>query len=221
MKTYHYDEQTKEYTHSEEAFLDPLESKKEGSPVYLLPANGTFVAPTPQDGYASVWNGKAWDNIEDNRGKKYWLSTDSYGTEARTMTELGAMPNGATFTAPLKSLKEAQEYAVYLLKQARDNAETQPIEVDGNTYDYDDKARERMRIARQALDDGLTDTLQWTLADNTVTTVNLDTFIHINNQAALRSSQLHSAYNERKARILSATDTQTLDAILREEGICL
>lgn len=221
MLTYHYDEETKEYTHSEEAFLDPLESKKEGSPVYLLPANATFAAPTPQDGYASIWNGEAWDNIEDNRGKKYWLSTDPYGTEARTMTELGALPNGAIFTAPLKSLKEAQEYAIYLLKQARDNAEVEPIEVDGNTYDYDDKARERMRIARQALDDGLTDTLRWTLADNTVADITLDTFIGINNQAALRSSQLHATYNERKARILDATDTQTLDAILREEGISL
>lgn len=221
MLTYHYDEETKEYTHSEEAFLDPLESKKEGSPVYLLPANATFAAPTPQDGYASIWNGESWDNIEDNRGKKYWLDTDTYGTPAHEMKDLGALPTGAVFTAPTKSLKEAQEDAILLLKQARDNAETEPIEYDGNTYDYDDKARERMRIARQALEDGLTDTLRWTLADNTVTTVNLDTFIHINNQAALRSSQLHTTYNERKSRILDATDTQTIDTILDEEGISL
>lgn len=221
MLTYYYDEHTKEYTHSEEAFLDPLESKKEGSPVYLLPANATFVAPTPQDGYASVWNGEAWDNIEDNRGKKYWLSTDPYGTPAREMTKLGALPDGVLFTAPIKTLSEAQEDAILLLKQARDTAEVEPIEVGGNTYDYDDKARERMRIARQALEDGLTDTLRWTLADNTVADIKLDTFIDINNQAALRSSQLHATYNERKARILDATDTQTIDAILREEGIRL
>lgn len=221
MKTYHYDEHTKEYTHSEEAFLDPLESKKEGSPVYLLPANATFVAPTPQDGHASVWNGEAWDNIEDNRGKKYWLSTDPYGTPAREMTKLGTLPDGAIFTAPIKTLSEAQEDAILLLKQARDTAEVEPIKVGGNTYDYDDKARERMRIARQALEDGLTDTLRWTLADNTVADIKLDTFIDINNQAALRSSQLHATYNERKARILDATDTQTIDAILREEGIRL
>lgn len=212
MKTYHYDEHTKEYTHSEEAFLDPLESKKEGSPVYLLPANATFVAPTPQDGYASVWNGEAWDNIEDNRGKKYWLSTDPYGTPAREMTKLGALPDGAIFTAPIKTLSEAQEDAILLLKQARDTAEVEPIEVGGNTYDYDDKARERINAAIVALD-GTNQTLSWTTADNKEAIVDAEDLKNIVRAAAVRSNILHTKYREKKEEVKDAKTVKEVEKI--------
>lgn len=212
MKTYHYDEHTKEYTHSEKAFLDPLESKKEGSPVYLLPANATFVAPTPQDGYASVWNGEAWDNIEDNRGKKYWLSTDPYGTPAREMTKLGALPDGVLFTAPIKTLSEAQEDAIYLLKQARDTAEVEPIEVGGNTYDYDDKARERINAAIVALD-GTNQTLSWTTADNKEAIVNADDLKNIVRAVAVRSNILHTKYREKKEEVKGAKTVTEVEKI--------
>lgn len=212
MLTYYYDEHTKEYTHSEEAFLDPLESKKEGSPVYLLPANATFVAPTPQDGYASVWNGEAWDNIEDNRGKKYWLSTDPYGTPAREMTKLGALPDGAIFTAPIKTLSEAQEDAIYLLKQARDTAEVEPIEVGGNTYDYDDKARERINAAIVALD-GTNQTLSWTTADNKEAIVDAEDLKNIVRAAAARSNILHTKYREKKEEVKDAKTVKEVEKI--------
>ena len=52
---YLYDEQTKEYKSEVNAQLDPLESEKAGQDIYLLPANATWLKPTPKDGYASVW----------------------------------------------------------------------------------------------------------------------------------------------------------------------
>lgn len=104
MNTYHYDEHTKEYLRTEKAFLDPLETKRQGKDVYLLPAGATFIEPIPKDGYAAVWNGEAWEHIEDNRGKEYWLDTDEYGTPARVMDTLGALPEGAVFTEPPKPL---------------------------------------------------------------------------------------------------------------------
>lgn len=111
---------------------------------------------------------------------------------------------------PSPSLEEVKEARVAALKESRDAEEVTPIEYEGNVYDYDDKARERMRIARQALEDGLTDTLKWTLADNTVTDVTIETFIGINNQAAVRSTQLHAKYNELKAKVEQA---QTVEAV--------
>ena len=57
MNTYHYDPTTKEYTHSETASLDPLETKRQRQDIYLLPANATFIEPIKKDGYTNVWNG--------------------------------------------------------------------------------------------------------------------------------------------------------------------
>ena len=41
MIFYTYDEKTKEYTGTQNAFIDPLETKKQGKNVYLVPVNAT------------------------------------------------------------------------------------------------------------------------------------------------------------------------------------
>lgn len=107
MNVYKYDEKTKEYISTEEALLDPLETEQQEKEVYLLPANATFTEPTEaQEGYVNVWNGEAWQEVEDNRGVEYWLPEDTYGAPAREMKELGTLPEGATTTAPEKTLDE-------------------------------------------------------------------------------------------------------------------
>ena len=107
MNVYKYDELTKEYIGYEEALLDPLETELKGENVYLLPANATFtVPPAKKEGFAIVWNGEAWQEVEDHRGTEYWLPGDAYGTPAREMKDLGAFPEGATTTAPEKTLDE-------------------------------------------------------------------------------------------------------------------
>lgn len=105
---YKYDEKTKEYLGTTETMIDPLESKKQGRTIYLLPANSTFTKPKEEapEGYVNVWNGIVWKLIEDNRGKEYWLPEDVYDTPARVMEDLGAFPNGAVFTAPEQSHEE-------------------------------------------------------------------------------------------------------------------
>lgn len=100
MLIYRYDRETKEYKGKEAAYLDPLESEKKGENVYLVPADATTVEPELKSGYAAIFDGFEWQNVEDNRGKKYWLKTDAYGMAARVMTELGAYPDGAVFVAP-------------------------------------------------------------------------------------------------------------------------
>lgn len=64
MISYEYDEQM-EYKGEKVCQLDPLESKKAGKEVYLLPANCTFEKPPQEkEGYKIVWNGKKWDYVE-------------------------------------------------------------------------------------------------------------------------------------------------------------
>lgn len=120
MQTYRYDVNTKEFLFSEEAFLDPIETKQHGKKIYLLPANSTFTTPLPnKEGYAVCWNGEAWEYIEDHRQKRdmsgvpiegtgtaYWMPNDTWYTPARYMKELGQLPVGALLERPKKSLEE-------------------------------------------------------------------------------------------------------------------
>lgn len=109
MNVYRYDDNG-EYIGTEEALLDPLETKQQGTNVYLLPANATFTAPSEvQEGYINVWNGKAWEQVEDNRGVEYWLPEDEYGAPAREMKELGALPECATLTPPEQTQTEKNQ----------------------------------------------------------------------------------------------------------------
>lgn len=101
MNTHKYNEKTKEYIGTEAAQLDPLETKKQGKNIYLLPANATFTVPQEAaEGFVNVWNGTVWKQVEDHRGTEYWLLGDTYGTPAHVMKELGALPEGATLTPP-------------------------------------------------------------------------------------------------------------------------
>lgn len=70
MLVYVYNEETKEFLYSEEAFLDPLESELKQENVYILPANATFEKPLDKvDGKAVVFDGSTWTLVDDNRGK--------------------------------------------------------------------------------------------------------------------------------------------------------
>lgn len=120
MLYYSYKEKTKEYAGTGTAQPDPLESKKQGRHVFLLPANATFAAPPAEkDGFEIVWNGTAWEYVEDNRGTEYWLAGDTWQTPAREMKELGKLPDGAVLARPKKPLsvlrdekKKEAEYAL-------------------------------------------------------------------------------------------------------------
>lgn len=126
MNVYKYNEKTKEYIRTEQAQLDPLETKKQQKNIYLLPANATFTKPPEaQEKFARVWNGEAWEQVEDNRGVEYWLPEDTYGSPAREMKELGALPEGATLTPPEQTQAEKnQEQANAAKAELRSLAET-------------------------------------------------------------------------------------------------
>ena len=97
------------FTQAEICSPDPLESELAGKAVWLLPANATFIAPPAAEaGKAAVWNGTAWELIEDNRGTKYWLPGDVWNSEPREMKDLGPLPEGAVTVQPEKSEKEKQ-----------------------------------------------------------------------------------------------------------------
>lgn len=104
MIFYGYDEKTKEYTGTQNGFIDPLETKKKGKNVYLVPANATDKKPLEtKENQAVIFNGTEWEIVADYRNKTYYL-----GTKPHEMKELGDLPNGATFepVEPEKTLDE-------------------------------------------------------------------------------------------------------------------
>ncbi len=220
MQVYKYDEKTKEYIGTEQALINPLESELQGKEVYLLPANATFEKPNLQDGFASIWNGK-WENIEDNRGKEYWLDTDTFSTPAKTMKDLGAFPPGAVFTAPAKTLEQLKADKINELKSIRDAEEVKPIAHNGNLFDFDDKARERINAAIIALDMQTAQTkavanIDWTTADNQDVKVTANDLRAIVAAVAVRSNALHVKYRKAKAQVEVAGSAEEVNAVCME-----
>ena len=217
MQVYKYDEQTKEYIDTEQALINPLESELQGKTIYLLPANATFETPNLQDGFASVWNGTQWENIEDNRGKEYWLDTDTFDTPAKTMKDLGAFPAGAVFTAPAKTLEQLKADKINELKSIRDAEEVKPIAHNGNLFDYDEKARDRINAAIVALEpQGEGATIDWTTADNQDVKVTVYDLRAIVAAVAVRSNALHIAYRKAKGKVEAATTAADVEDVTFE-----
>lgn len=211
---YKYDEKTKEYLGETEALLDPLETQLQQKEIYLLPANATFVAPTTQEGYVSVFKEDTWENLEDNRGKEYWLPEDKYGAPAREMKELGPLPEGAMLTAPERTLDEVKADKVQSLKAERDSKEVEPITYNGNSYDYDDKARERINAAIIALDvQGADASIDWTTADNADVRVTANDLRMVIASVAKRSNALHVAYRAAKDKVEQAATVAEVEAV--------
>lgn len=211
---YKYDTKTKEYLGKAEALLDPLETQLQQKEIYLLPADATFSAPTLQDGYVSVFKAGAWENIEDNRGKEYWMQSDVYGTPAHKMETLGALPADAMLTPPKKMLEQVKQEKIVELKAVRDSKEVEPIDYQGYSFDYDNKARERISVAIIALEvAGTSASLTWTTADNKDVKVTASDLRGIIAQIALRSDKLHTAYRKAKEKVETATTKEEVEAI--------
>ena len=120
-------------------------------------------------------------------------------------------PTDAELLAVAKPAKIAE------LKAERDAAEVEPITYNGNRYDYDDKARERINAAIIALDvQGADATIDWTTADNQDVKVTADDLRAIVAAVAVRSNTLHTAYRVAKAQVEAAGSAEEVNAVCME-----
>ena len=121
-------------------------------------------------------------------------------------------PTDAELLAGAKPAKIAE------LKAERDAREVEPITYNGNSYDYDDKARERINAAIIALDvqtaqAQATASIDWTTADNKDVKVTADDLRCVIAAVAVRSNTLHVAYREAKVKVEQATTVAEVDAV--------
>ena len=122
-----------------------------------------------------------------------------------------------------KSLEQLKRDKIYSLKNRRDSLEVVPIVYNENTYDYDDKARERINAAIIALDvqsnlAKTTASIDWTTADNKDVKVTADDLRMVIASVAQRSNALHVAYRVAKEKIEKASTKEEVEAITLEVG---
>lgn len=117
-------------------------------------------------------------------------------------------PTDAELLAAAKPAKIAE------LKAERDSKEVEPITYNGNRYDYDDKARERINAAIIALDvQGADASIDWTTADNADVKVTADDLRMVIAMVAQRSNALHVAYRAAKDKVEQATTVAEVDTV--------
>lgn len=111
-------------------------------------------------------------------------------------------------------LAAAKPAKITELKAERDAREVEPITYNGNSYDYDDKARERINAAIIALDvQGADASLDWTTADNQDVKVTANDLRMVIASVAQRSNALHVAYRVAKGKVEQATTVAEVETI--------
>lgn len=126
--------------------------------------------------------------------------------------------SGTVYPKPAPTEEELLEVSkprkIAALKAERDAAEVEPITYNGNRYDYDDKARERINAAIIALDvQGDDASIDWTTADNQDVKVTANDLRMVIANVAQRSNALHVAYREAKDKVEQATTVAEVEAV--------
>lgn len=131
----------------------------------------------------------------------------SIGDEA--LTELGV-----TVTHEEEPIENVKQRKILMLKRQRDTAEVEPIEYNGHSFDYDDKARDRINAAIIALSlQGEGASIDWTTADNQDVKVTANDLRMIIAAVAVRSNALHVAYRKAKEQIEAAQSKADIEKI--------
>ena len=151
------------------------------------------IAEFIKSGYVIV-NQADFNKLIGNADGEYLIADDGsvYPKPAPTDAELLAVAKPAKIAA---------------LKAERDAAEVEPITYNGNRYDYDDKARERINAAIIALDvQGADASIDWTTADNADVKVTANDLLLVSAICSLRCYSLHVAYLDAKVKAVAACD---------------
>ena len=121
---------------------------------------------------------------------------------------------GVTVTHEEEPIENVKQRKILMLKRQRDTAEVEPIIYQGYSFDYDDKARDRISAAIIALEvAGASATLTWTTADNRDVKVTASDLRGIIAQVAVRSDKLHKAYRKAKKKVGAASTKEEIENI--------
>ena len=121
---------------------------------------------------------------------------------------------GVTVTHEEEPLENVKQRKIMELKRQRDTAEVAPIAYNGHSFDYDDKARDRINAAIIALSlQGEGATIDWTTADNQDVKVTASDLRMVIAAVAVRSNTLHTAYRAAKEKVEAAQSKADIENI--------
>lgn len=155
------------------------------------------------------------------------VGTKIYKTDMSNYTECAVWCNSNNATIedkgdyyevvilPLPTLEENKLAKIAELKAERDSKEVEPITYNGNLYDYDEKARDRINAAIIALDvQGADATIDWTTTDNADVKVTANDLRMVIAAVAVRSNALHTAYRAAKEQVEAAQNKEEVETII-------
>lgn len=121
---------------------------------------------------------------------------------------------GVTVTHEEEPIENVKQRKILMLKRQRDTAEVEPIEYNGHSFDYDDKARDRINAAIIALSlQGEGASIDWTTADNQDVKVTANDLRMVIAAVAVRSNALHTAYRAAKEKVEAAQNKADIEKI--------
>lgn len=121
---------------------------------------------------------------------------------------------GVTVTHEEEPIENVKQRKIMELKRQRDAAEVAPIAYNGHSFDYDDKARDRINAAIIALElQGEGASIDWTTADNADVKVTANDLRCVIAMVAQRSNTLHVAYRAAKDKVEAATTVAEVEAV--------
>ena len=214
MIFYNYDEKTKEYTGTQNGFIDPLESKKQGKNVYLVPANATDKKPLDvKKNQAVIFNGSEWEIITDYRNKTYYI-----GTEQHEMKELGDLPKGATFepVEPEKTLSELKSDKLAELTAITSKFDNQLVNTDmiiKSSLGFNINADLRSQNNLRGLIAVGVEPVNFMTADNSVKSLTLEQLNILLNECAQNVQHLYLLKWQYREQIEQAKTVEELNAI--------
>ena len=185
MILHKYDLKNGEYKGTQEA-----QKRPNGKFITDVIGATTQEPPAVGEKQAARWTGSEWEIVQDHRQKRdkggviietsgtpYWLPGDTWRTQARYVTELGPLPEGALLERPAKTAEEIAADELAAAKNVRAQAVSKiVVTIDGMTFDGDETSQERMArtiTAAVATGEDMSATTTWVLADNTVAQVTI------------------------------------------------
>lgn len=132
-----------------------------------------------------------------------------------SLSDEGLAELEVTVTHGEEPLEVVKQRKIMELKYQRDSKEVEPIEYNGHSFDYDDKARDRINAAIIALSlQGADASIDWTTADNQDVKVTANDLRMVIAAVAVRSNALHTAYRKARERVEAAQNKEEVGAII-------
>lgn len=185
----------------------------------IIQTNGKVYYDTNENFLVDYGKAIEYEAIDYNRDtKSCWLNGNAFQKYPNDVCEdilnsidvLLANKEKREYVVP--TLDELKTQKLTELKTIRDTEEVKPIAYNGNLFDFDEKARDRINSAIIAL--SITgQSIKWTTADNTNVTVTADDLRGVVANVAVRSNAMHIKYRQLKEQVNTCANKEEIDAI--------